>query len=195
MEFKNIESNTKDPVTRYGHTAIYADKRLYVFGGRIKQDLYFYNGDLEIYDYELNKWIGSVLYTKTIMKLRRNHIAILIGQLMLIHGGMSEDEEYLNDTFLLSFSPLKWNICAIKMPVQSLYDNDLGSQVSIVHPPTLSGHQCCLVLQSDIIKNPKFNSSDPKLLIPNLSIILKTFKLLPFSKLDLRKNISTFRKL
>lgn len=160
MEFNEIEGTHKDPLPRYGHTATFYNNRIYVFGGKIKQDLYFFHGDLEIFDIEFHRWHSPSVYTKSLMKMRRNHIAVLVGQLIFIHGGLSEDNEYLNDSYLLSFSPLKWNVCSIKTNIniyKTAEENIISSSSINCSPPNLVGHAACLVLQNDIRKNPKFN--------------------------------------
>lgn len=67
-------------VLRYGHTAILHQKRLYVFGGRTKINNYFYIPDLDIYNLEDKTWDQPSLYTKSTLKLRRNHVALLVGK-------------------------------------------------------------------------------------------------------------------
>jgi len=66
---------------RYGHTAILYQKKLYVFGGRTKMQNYFYIPDLEIYNLEDKTWGTPNLFTKSTLRLRRNHIALLVGKL------------------------------------------------------------------------------------------------------------------
>lgn len=65
-----------------------------------------------------------------------------LGHQIFVHGGISEDEEYLNDSHLLSLNPLKWNTCAISLEAPA---------------PCLAWHSCCLVLPSDILYNPKLS--------------------------------------
>ena len=61
---------------------------------------------------------------------------------MFVHGGISEDDEYLDDCHLLNFSPLKWNSCIIN--VDSIC-------------PSLARHSACLVLPSEQMFNPKLS--------------------------------------
>lgn len=61
---------------------------------------------------------------------------------MFVHGGISEEDEYLNDCHLLSFNPLKWFQCSISTGIDS---------------PTLAWHSACLVLPSEQSFNPKMN--------------------------------------
>ena len=80
------------------------------------------------------------------LKLRRNHIACLVGQQMLVHGGIDEEGEYLDDTFLLSLgNTYKWS-------------KGKFSNFNKRHRfPKLAYHSCCLVIPSELQKHPKFN--------------------------------------
>lgn len=48
------------------------------------------------------------------VKWRRNHIAHTIGGVMLIHGGILENERITNELILLEYSTLKWSVCSSK---------------------------------------------------------------------------------
>jgi len=65
---------------RYGHTSTLFEKRLYVFGGRTKMQNYFYIPDLEIYNLEEKVWTTPNIHSKNSLKLRRNHVALLVGK-------------------------------------------------------------------------------------------------------------------
>lgn len=65
---------------RYGHTATLHQKRLYVFGGRTKIQNYSFILDLEVYNLEDKGWAAPTIYTKSTLKLRRNHVAVLVGK-------------------------------------------------------------------------------------------------------------------
>ena len=69
----------------------------------------------------------------------------------MIHGGLSEEGNYLNDAFILNLNPLKW----INVPIL----NELDS-------PYLASHAACLVLQIELLINPKLNM----LKIPELPV-------------------------
>ncbi len=64
---------------------------------------------------------------------------------MFVHGGISEEGDYLNDCHLLNFHPIKWTKCVMKK----------GSNEE-EKSPILSYHTCCLVL-SDDLNNIKLN--------------------------------------
>jgi hypothetical protein len=61
---------------------------------------------------------------------------------MFIHGGINEDDKYLNDCYLLSYKPLKWI-----MP-------DINKKM---HLPPIAYHSCCLVIPEKIRNDSKFN--------------------------------------
>jgi hypothetical protein len=113
-------------------------KKFYVFGGKIKSNNYHYLADLEIYDLNDNSWIISNFNSKNNLELRRNHIADLIGQQMIIHGGLSEDNVTLSDTYLLNLFPLKW--CSVNIS-------------EFTPPPALTSHSSAVVLPADIRYN------------------------------------------
>ena len=69
------------------------------------------------------------------MQVRRNHVAEIIGNQMIIHGGINENEGMQNDTYLLNFKPLKW----IELHIN---ENTPG--------PYLAYHCSCLVLPHHI---------------------------------------------
>lgn len=116
---------------------------MYVFGGKTKNHNYSYLADVEIYNTEDHTWTAPLLNTHSTLPLRKNHVADLIGHQMIVHGGISENNEYLGDTYLLSLSPTtKWYTCHISDEVPG---------------PVLAGHSCCLVLPHDIKYNPRLN--------------------------------------
>jgi hypothetical protein len=98
--------------------------------------------DLEIFNLEEKTWFSPILYTKNTLQLRRNHVADLVGHQMIVHGGINENNEYLNDVCLFTFSPMKWQMCSIS-------EDSPG--------PMVAGHACALVLPSDLKYNPRLN--------------------------------------
>jgi hypothetical protein len=130
------------PVTRFGHTGLLFEKKFIVFGGKAKNNNYTYNADLEYFNMDEKTWITPIINTANMLKLRKNHVAEIIGRQMVVHGGQTEQNEFLGDTHLLNLSPLKWITCSI----------------SDQHPgPVLSGHGACLVIPADVRYSSKFN--------------------------------------
>lgn len=103
---------------------------------------YYFLADLEVYDLNAKVWSTPIVYTKATLRLRKNHIAELIGNQMFIHGGISEDNDYLDDCFILNLSQMKW---------QTLFIDDR------VEGPALAGHTSCLVLPHDIKYSNRIN--------------------------------------
>jgi hypothetical protein len=132
--------NVNAAYIRYGHSAVLFKKKLILFGGKTKIEGYTYIPDVEIYHSDSNLWSAPKLNTLQTVRLRRNQVACLIGYSMFIHGGINEDDEYLDDAYLLSLtSNMKWT----------------KVQLSTTKTPRLAFHSCCLVLTSDLISNPK----------------------------------------
>lgn len=165
---------------RYGHTTVYYQKKLFIFGGSCRYMDYYYNPDLEIYNLEDNSWYLPNCFTKSTLKLRKNHIAQVVGSIMLIHGGISEEGEYLNDTYMFSLTSLKWMPVSVqtevidkldsshtksdfKMTKNKLLNLDLDKMTAnnkdnpVVPPPKLAYHCSCIVLPDEIILNSKLN--------------------------------------
>ena len=135
----NIETSFT-PEPRRGHTGILYKNKYYIFGGKYLSSNIL--AKLDIFDLSTNSW-STNNYNYFLFKLRRNHIACLIGSQMLIHGGVDESGEILDDSYLLNLTNnLIWSKTSI-MP--------------ILIPPKLAYHSCCLVITSDIIFNNKFS--------------------------------------
>ena len=131
---------TVGPEARFGHSGIIHNKRLIIFGGKYLTLSLL--GDVDVYNIETKTWHTPSLSTYSKLKLRRNHIACLIGNQMFIHGGIDEDGTFLNDCYLLNLNPLKWVTCQINEETR---------------PPVLAYHKCCLVLPEEMKINPKMN--------------------------------------
>ena len=136
-----------------------------------------YLADIEVYDIDSNLIINTNLSTKSYLKLRKSHIALSVGNQMFVHGGISENNEYLNDIGLLSYNPLKWNLCNIakynelnknlntnskasptnmrKRTNESNYNKDFDNKCYIY--PSLAYHSAALVIPYSIRSNAKFS--------------------------------------
>lgn len=75
----NCENTTTVNPQRSGHTAILQQKKLYVFGGKSKVHSMYVLQDLEIFDLENNTWNFPSCPSKNFLKLRRNHVAVIVG--------------------------------------------------------------------------------------------------------------------
>jgi len=126
---------------RSGHTGIIYKSKLIIFGGRYLNNTAL--AEVDIYNIDNNSWTMTQLNTSIFLKLRRNHVACLVGQQMFIHGGVDELGEYLDDSYLLNLSgTYRW----LK-----------ASTIAYGSTPKLGYHSCCLVCPMDIQKNPKFS--------------------------------------
>ena len=127
---------------RFGHTSIIYQNKIFFFGGRAKIDKGIYYPGLEIFS--LN---DGIYYKPLLGKLnspvpRRNHIAILIDEQIFIHGGVTENNEVLNDCHLLNLNPLKW----LKVSINNRTST-----------PRVYGHTACVVVPKQYLISHKFN--------------------------------------
>ena len=125
---------------RFGHTSIFYQNKIYLYGGRIKVEKASMLVGLEIYSINENTFISSNI--KGGPNKRRNHIAEVIGNVMLIHGGIGEDDDILDDCYLLNLQQIKWIS---------------PSLVPYGPSPKVFGHSSCLVIPYSILNNSKFN--------------------------------------
>ena len=122
--------------SRFGHTSIYYQNKIYFFGGTLKIEKSSLLTNLEIFSFYDKSF--TVSNSKTGPCKRKNHIAELIGNSMLIHGGLDEEDQILDDCYILNLQTMKWS-----MPVINL---------NTPHPKVY-GHSCCLVVPNSIIMN------------------------------------------
>ena len=140
LEWAKINSNGMTN-NRYGHTSIFYQNKLYFFGGKSKYQNLNLTCGLEVLS--LSDHIYSIPITgKVNPEPRRNHTAELIGNQMLIFGGISENNEILSDCYLLNFNPLSWNIAVINKYAPA---------------PKVFGHSSCLVIPRELLNKPKFS--------------------------------------
>ena len=139
-----IKSSSDIIDKRCGHTSIIYKSKLIIFGGRFLHNTAL--GDVDIYNIDHDYWEMNNYNTLIYLKLRRNHVACLVGIHMFIHGGIDEEGNYLSDSFLLSLNNgYKW----AKAKIQGFRKNTFF--------PKLAYHSCCLVVGNEIQNHPKFN--------------------------------------
>ena len=135
---------------RFGHSSIIFNNKIFVFGGKSKTISNFkyeiFNG-LDIFDLNEKNWFSPIFTMKNSPILRRNHICVLIGNFMLIHGGINENNEILNDVFILN---LNMNFFSIEKWLKLNIKNKFFS-------PFLYGHCASLFVPQEILENNKFN--------------------------------------
>ena len=138
--WNQIEISGLENINRSGHTGVLRYRNLYIFGGKLQNKKIC--GDLEIFSLDSRTWTVPKLETHKLLELRKNHIACGIGNQMLIYGGVTEEEEFLDDIYLFTYKTLKWTFPKIykKLPI-----------------PFLAYHSCCLIISEQIRNNPRFN--------------------------------------
>jgi hypothetical protein len=125
---------------RFGHSSVIYQNKIYFYGGRIKVEKASMLVGLEIYSLSDHIFVSSNV--KGGPNKRRNHIAEIIGGVMLIHGGIAEDNEILDDCYLLNLQQLTW----------------MSPSISSYSPsPRVYGHTSCLVVPYNVLNNNKFN--------------------------------------
>ena len=127
---------------RFGHTATVYQNKIYFFGGRTKNENGFSYQGFEIFSINEGIYYNPNINKTNIPPLRRNHIAELINEQIFIHGGITENNEILNDCYLLNISPLKW----------------YKANISRMTPgPKLYGHTSSLVIPRQHLLNHKLS--------------------------------------
>jgi hypothetical protein len=119
---------------RYGHTALSLNNKLYIFGGLTKYLNTYYMNNLDIFSFTEKKIINNQIYGEK-PENRKSHIAVFVGAQMLIHGGITDEERILDDSYLFNMHTSTWNKCLIN---------------KICDKPKLWGHACCLVIPGQI---------------------------------------------
>ena len=141
---------------RFGHTSIVYQNKIYFYGGRAKIEKGVYYPGLEVFGLNEGLYYKPILGKINSPIARRNHIALLIDEQIFIHGGISEDNDVLNDCVLLNLNPLKWLKVSLsrRMPGPKLY-----------------GHTACVVVPKQYLISRKFNIySYPDLEVVNCKI-------------------------
>ena len=148
-----------NPLIRFGHISVFArlNSKIFVYGGRSKYDklLNLIIGDnsntfcgMEYYDIKLNKWVKPSIGDEIgYPPLRRNHIGEVLGNQLIIMGGIDEYGEILNDVFYININNIdsnkeRWNELMI-------LSKNFG--------PFVYGHSSSLVIEKEIIKSAKSN--------------------------------------
>ena len=126
--------------SRFGHTSIYYQNKIYFFGGTLKIEKSSLLTSLEIFSFHDKSFVVSE--SKGGPCKRKNHIAELIGNTMLIHGGLDEEDQILDDCFILNLLTLKWFIPVINLNTPH---------------PKIYGHSSCLVVPNSVITNSAFS--------------------------------------
>ena len=145
---------------RFGHTAVFDrnNSKIYLYGGRTKYDqfpetkigekTYGFLG-IEYYDLKTKEFGKPVMSYRIQPVLRRNHIAELIGNDLVIMGGINENNDILNDVYSLNLNfpngiKERWK------------EVDIVNTMN-VETPFLFGHASALAVQGAVAKCSKFS--------------------------------------
>lgn len=109
-KWKRIVGITGDiPLPRAGHTVCLYRNDLVIYGGVIENETaYHYREDILIYNIPEKKFIADVCTNKGNVTWRKNHIAEIIGQFMLIYGGLDDNGKVLSEPWALDLYRMKW---------------------------------------------------------------------------------------
>ena len=139
LNLENLEWNKivqkESAYNRFGHTGIVYQNKIYFFGGRTKNDSGFSYQGFEIFSLTEGLYYSPNMGKINCPQYRRNHIAELINEQILIYGGITENNEILNDCFLLNLNPLRWYKANInrRTPGPKVYGHTSSVVVPLQH--------------------------------------------------------------
>jgi hypothetical protein len=133
----------------------YYNNQLFIFGGVTQNNSYHLREkNICIFDINKEQFFYPQCENYRQVLWRRNHIAISIGFCMIIHGGIDDENNYLNDLWYFDYNKLKWSPLYYK---------------TSINIPSISYHSCVLISQNQN-NNNNFNINN---LIQNDSDIYK----------------------
>ena len=133
------------PLPRYGHSMTYHRDYIYIYGGNVNQNLLFRNREQNITIFDTKKELFYYPKCQNYKNVpwRRNHIGIGIGNNILIHGGINDNGDYLNDLWIFECFKFKWNTLSYK---------------SLIKIPKIAFHSGVLVIKNqDILYHNDLN--------------------------------------
>ena len=147
LTWKKITKIKEDecPLPRYGHSMTYHRDYIYIYGGNVNQNLLFRNREQNISIFDTKKEIFYYPKCQNYKNVpwRRNHIGIGIGNNILIHGGINDNGDYLNDLWIFECFKFKWNTLSYK---------------SLIKIPKIAFHSGVLVIKNqDILYHNDLN--------------------------------------
>lgn len=132
------------PIPRYGHTMTFWQDYLYIYGGNLGKEYYKPREDIAIYDINKKQYLYPSIANKITVPFRRSHIAISIGQSMLIHGGIDETDMMLNDIWIYDYN-------------KNRFFNLQFQGINGMTPPYLAFHSAILISNSNRSHSQMFN--------------------------------------
>ena len=131
------------PQSRSGHTAKLYRNNIIIYGGIIEDEKSLHmKEDILIYDINEKKFSNDICLNKQLVSWRKYHIAEIIGQFMLIYGGMDENGKIISEPWALDLYRMKW--IYPKFSNKSIY-------------PKIYLHSSCQVFNERIRFHPKFS--------------------------------------
>ena len=138
LSWEKINEKEENSFSRYGHSMTYYQDNLYIFGGNIiKNGNLYSNKKICLCIFDLKKGIFFYPENNNYIPWRKNHIGIGIGNTILIHGGINEEGEFLNEIWIYEILRKKWSNLNYK---------------NIIKIPKISNHSCALVLKNPSLK-------------------------------------------
>ena len=145
MKWKKIKPLDNNlPLPRYSHTMTYYNNQLYIFGGVTHNNSYYLREkNICIFDIINEQFFYPQCENYQKVLWRRNHIAISVGNCMIIHGGIDDDNNYLNDIWYFDYNKLNWSVLYYK---------------TLVNIPAIAYHSCALVIKNqNKLNNEEYN--------------------------------------
>ena len=159
VTWSKVKSNNSTFI-RFGHTANF-DKngsKIYLYGGISKCDqypelkdvpkTYTYCG-LECYDLKTKEFSKPPMSYRIQPEYRRNHIAELVGNDLVIMGGINENNEILNDVHALNLN--------FPNGIKERWKEVDIANTADVETPFLFGHASALAVQGAVSRCNKFS--------------------------------------
>ena len=141
--WNKINIKGEKPQSRSGHTAKIYKNNIIIYGGIIEDEKTLHiKEDVLIYDINEKKFSNDTCLNKQFVSWRKYHIAEIIGQFMLIYGGMDENGKILSEPWALDLYRMKW--ISPKFSNKSLF-------------PKVYLHSSCQVFNERIKFHPKFS--------------------------------------
>ena len=147
LTWKKITKTKEEdcPLPRYGHSMTYHRDYIYIYGGNVNQNLLIRNREqsITIFDTKKELYYYPRCQNYKNVQWRRNHIGIGIGNNILIHGGINDNGDYLNDLWIFECFKFKWNHLSYK---------------SLIKIPKIAFHSGVLVIKNqDILYHNDLN--------------------------------------
>lgn len=142
IEWMKLNLNEEDALPRMGHSGCLHNNKIWIFGGRTDQHIPFSREDILSYNIKTNEIKNETCHNKTLSVWRKYHTANVIGNSMVVIGGISDNEEFVTEVNVLDFNTLRWSYLSMEkgynippvayhssciiIPFEKLYHNQMG---------------------------------------------------------------------